>query len=461
MELAQWGTAEASELKWLDVPPQVALKQARQLLISLGLLNDQYQLTLLGKQAHQFGLDPRIASMLAQSLRCEEPMFQTAVLVAALIEEPERNTVDLQDSLYRLKQGFHQKSRAIVKRAEQLASKCDKSFMLNRVKEQFVAVVLCLAFPDRIAQSRSIGCGKFVLSNGHGAEIDESHSLSDSDYLVAVDLMRGQQNASRIFSAAGLDIELLQQHCPSLFSQQESVEWSESKGRLIAEEQLKIGMLVIKRKPLPKLDNQKMTDALLNYVKQKGLSVLNWTQSASELLIRIRCGAEWLPEKQWPLMDDESLLDDLETWLAPYMVGVTSLKGLKNIDLVQALSAYLGWPLNNEIDQWLPVSHVLPTGTKKRIRYEVGREPILSVRMQEIFGEKASPLIALGKKKVVLELLSPAQRPLQVTQDLASFWAGSYKEVQKEMKGRYPKHVWPDDPATHTATSKTKRQFNR
>ncbi|MGF1696685.1 ATP-dependent helicase HrpB [Vibrio lamellibrachiae] len=465
MELAQWGTAEINELKWLDTPPQVSMDQARQLLRSLGLMNEQYQLTGLGKKAHQFGLEPRIASMLAKSLQYDDAFFQTAVVVAALIEEPERNTLDLQDSLYRLKQGSHQKSRAILKRAEQLASKCKQRFAIHLVEERYVAVVLSLAFPDRIAQSRSARSGKFILSNGHGAEIDQSHSLSDCDYIVAIDLMRSQhhstQSATRIFLAVELDIDLLQQSFSSLFVHQEIVEWNDSKGRLIAEKQLKLGDLIVSRKELTTLDKQKMTNALLNYVKQKGLSVLNWTKSADELLTRIRCGANWLPEKGWPKMDDESLLDDLDSWLAPYMSGITSVKGLKSIDLVQVLQAHLGWPLNQEIDQYLPVSHKLPTGSNKRIRYEVGSEPILSVRMQEIFGEKESPLIALGKKKIVLELLSPAQRPLQVTQDLASFWAGSYKEVQKEMKGRYPKHVWPDDPANHIATSKTKRQFNK
>ncbi|MCK6262368.1 ATP-dependent helicase HrpB [Vibrio sp. ZSDE26] len=461
MEMAQWGTAEVSDLKWLDIPPQVALKQARQLLVSLGLMNQQKQLTAAGKQAHQFGLEPRVASMLVRSLQGDEALFQTATVVAALIEDPERNTLDLQDSLYRLKQGTHQKSAAILRRAEQLARKCERAFILQRVDECLVAIALSFAFPDRIAQSRKLGSGKFILSNGHGAEIDASHSLSDAEYMVVIDLMRGQTNASRIFLAAKLDISLLQQYFASLFKTQDSVDWSDAKGRLIAEEQLTLGSLVISRKEIAKLDKQKMTEALLNYVKQKGLSVLNWTQSAEELLTRTRCAEAWLPEKAWPKMDEESLLYELDTWLAPYMVDVTSLKGLKNIDLVQALFARLGWPLNQEIDQLLPIKLTLPTGTNKRIRYEVGSEPILSVRMQELFGEKASPTIALGKKKVTLELLSPAQRPLQVTQDLASFWAGSYKEVQKEMKGRYPKHVWPDDPANHIATSKTKRQFNK
>ncbi|MGC9491610.1 ATP-dependent helicase HrpB [Vibrio genomosp. F10] len=460
MELAQWGAYEASELKWLDAPPDVALTQARQLLVSLELMNDQRQLTSLGKQAHQFGLEPRIASMLVKSLQGDEALFQTAIIVAALIEEPERNILDLQDSLYRLKQGSHQKARTILKRADQLAAKCQQRFSLPRVEERFVAIALSLAFPDRVAQARTIGSGKFVLANGHGAEVDQAHSLSDSEYLVAIDLMRSQHNSSRIFLAVELDIRLLQQQFPSMFVAQEVVEWNENKGRLIGEEQVKLANLVITRQPLTQLDKQKMTEALLGYVKQKGLSVLNWSQSANDLLVRIRCGAAWLPDLSWPAMDEASLLKELDVWLAPYMVGVTSLKGLKGIDLVPVLLARLGWPLSKEIDQYLPVSHQLPTGTKKRIRYEVGCEPILSVRMQEIFGEHDSPVIANGQKKIVLELLSPAQRPLQVTQNLASFWAGSYKEVQKEMKGRYPKHVWPDDPANHVATRKTKRHFN-
>jgi ATP-dependent helicase HrpB len=155
-----------------------------------------------------------------------------------------------------------------------------------------------------------------------------------------------------------------------------------------------------------------------------------------------------------------SLLANLDGWLEPYLNGISSVKGLAKVDLAAALLAYIGWPLNQEIEQWLPTHYQVPTGSKKKIRYQQGQEPVLSVRMQEVFGEQASPEIAQGRKRLVLELLSPAQRPLQVTRDLASFWAGAYKEVQKEMKGRYPKHVWPDNPATHVATTKTKRQLN-
>lgn len=159
-------------------------------------------------------------------------------------------------------------------------------------------------------------------------------------------------------------------------------------------------------------------------------------------------------------MDDASLLSELEQWLEPYMAHVATVKDLAKINLCEALNARLGWPLNQQLDEWLPKHYTLPTGTQQMIRYQQGANPVLSVRMQEMFGEQSSPTVAQGRVKLTLELLSPARRPLQVTQDLAGFWAGAYKEVQKEMKGRYPKHVWPDDPATHQATNKTKRQLH-
>lgn len=232
------------------------------------------------------------------------------------------------------------------------------------------------------------------------------------------------------------------------------------KGRLVAERQIKLGQLVIKREVMPSPGKEKMTQALLTYVRRQGLQSLNWTPAATNLLERIRCAVAWLPEQAWPSFDEAGLLDNLEMWLEPYMSSVSSVKDLTKVNLIEALNARLGWPLNQNIDEWLPEEYHLPTGSKKRIRYQFGQEPVLSVRMQEVFGESGSPTVALGRKRMVLELLSPAQRPLQVTSDLAAFWAGSYKEVQKEMKGRYPKHVWPDDPANHVATTKTKRQLN-
>ncbi|EJG1872793.1 TPA: ATP-dependent helicase HrpB [Vibrio parahaemolyticus] len=460
MELAFWGTTDIHELKWLDIPSAVALQQAKQLLFSLGLITEQGQLTAEGKQAHDLGVEPRAAAMLIKSQSHSDKMVNVALAAVALIEEPERNVTNIAHSLHRWLSGSHPKKSLLLKRAQSLAHKLDTTFSLREVDEDALPLVLSLAFPDRIAQQRANQFGRFALANGHGAECRPDDMLGGCEYLVAIDLMRSHSNSSQIHLACELDVNILQTTFDSLFSTKEVVDWDEKKGRLVAEKQRKLGQLVIERVSLPNPGKEKMTQALLTYVRRQGLSSLNWTPTAESLLERIRCAVDWLPEQAWPMFDEASLLDSLDEWLEPYMTSVASVKDLSKINLVEALNARLGWPLNQHLDEWLPEHYQLPTGTKKRIRYQHGHEPVLSVRMQEVFGESTSPTVALGRKRLVLELLSPAQRPLQVTSDLAAFWNGSYKDVQKEMKGRYPKHVWPDDPANHVATTKTKRQLN-
>ncbi|HCE4764851.1 ATP-dependent helicase HrpB [Vibrio parahaemolyticus] len=460
MELAFWGTTDIHELKWLDIPSAAALQQAKQLLFSLGLITEQGQLTAEGKQAHDLGVEPRAAAMLIKSQSHSDKMVNVALAAVALIEEPERNVTNIAHSLHRWLSGSHPKKSLLLKRAQSLAHKLDTTFSLREVDEDALPLVLSLAFPDRIAQQRANQFGRFALANGHGAECRPDDMLGGCEYLVAIDLMRSHSNSSQIHLACELDVNILQTTFDSLFSTEEVVDWDEKKGRLMAEKQRKLGQLVIERVSLPNPGKEKMTQALLTYVRRQGLSSLNWTLAAESLLERIRCAVDWLPEQAWPMFDEASLLDSLDEWLEPYMTSVASVKDLSKINLVEALNARLGWPLNQHLDEWLPEHYQLPTGTKKRIRYQHGHEPVLSVRMQEVFGESTSPTVAIGRKRLVLELLSPAQRPLQVTSDLAAFWNGSYKDVQKEMKGRYPKHVWPDDPANHVATTKTKRQLN-
>ncbi|EJM7849724.1 ATP-dependent helicase HrpB [Vibrio parahaemolyticus] len=460
MELAFWGTTDIHELKWLDIPSAAALRQAKQLLFSLGLITEQGQLTAEGKQAHDLGVEPRAAAMLIKSQSHSDKMVNVALAAVALIEEPERNVTNIAHSLHRWLSGSHPKKSLLLKRAQSLAHKLDTTFSLREVDEDALPLVLSLAFPDRIAQQRANQFGRFALANGHGTECRPDDMLGGCEYLVAIDLMRSHSNSSQIHLACELDVNILQTTFDSLFSTKEVVDWDEKKGRLVAEKQRKLGQLVIERVSLPNPGKEKMTQALLTYVRRQCLSSLNWTPAAESLLERIRCAVDWLPEQAWPMFDEASLLDSLDEWLEPYMTSVASVKDLSKINLVEALNARLGWPLNQHLDEWLPEHYQLPTGTKKRIRYQHGHEPVLSVRMQEVFGESTSPTVALGRKRLVLELLSPAQRPLQVTSDLAAFWNGSYKDVQKEMKGRYPKHVWPDDPANHVATTKTKRQLN-
>ncbi|WP_210472505.1 ATP-dependent helicase HrpB [Vibrio crassostreae] len=460
-ELTQWGAASADELQWLDIPPQASVEQAKQLLQSLDILDSNGQFTALGKLAQRLGLEPRIASMLIKAQQNGQALLNAAIVAAALLEEPERNVTDIQHSLHRLKQRKHSKNSVVMQRAKSLASKLNHHLDLSQADESLLPLVLCFAFPDRIAQVRSATSSAFRLANGHGAEVRDDDPLANNDYIVVIDLMRSTGRASQIFLATAVDIALLEEAFPNLFVCSDYADWDEKRGRLVAEQRVSLGKLIISTKALPEPDSNQASQALLNYVARCGLDRLHWTPSAKQLVERVRCAGLWMPEHDWPAMDNASLVEHIDEWLSPYLNGVKSAKGLASVSVEQALSAYLGWPLNQEIDQWLPTHYVMPTGSKKTIRYQYQSEPVISVRMQEVFGEQDSPLIAQGGKKVVLELLSPAQRPLQITQDLAGFWAGAYKEVQKEMKGRYPKHPWPDDPANHVATTKTKRQLNR
>ncbi|MEZ9574362.1 ATP-dependent helicase HrpB [Vibrio sp. 10N.261.55.F4] len=460
-ELTQWGAASADELQWLDVPPKASIGQAKQLLQTLELLDDNGQFTALGKQVQRLGLEPRIASMLVKAQQGGPALLNVAIVAAALLEEPERNVTDIQHSLHRLKQRKHSKNSVVMQRAKSLASKLNHHLDLSQADESLLPLVLCFAFPDRIAQVRSATSSAFLLANGHGAEVRDDDPLANNNYIVVIDLMRSTGRASQIFLATAVDIAQLEAEFPKLFVRSDYADWDEKRGRLVAEQRVSLGKLIISTKALPDPDANQASQALLNYVARCGLDLLNWTASAKQLVERVRCAELWMPEHDWPAMDDASLIEHLDEWLSPYLNGIKSAKGLSSVSIEQALSAYLGWPLNQEIDQWLPTHYLMPTGSKKAIRYQYQSEPVISVRMQEVFGEQDSPLIAQGRKKVVLELLSPAQRPLQITQDLAGFWAGAYKEVQKEMKGRYPKHPWPDDPANHVATTKTKRQLNR
>lgn len=458
LELAQWGCHDATELNWLDTPPSIGLNQARSLLQSLHLLDDKHQLTIFGQRAYSLGVEPRMAAALLQAQARSPQWLMTAIALVALLEEPERNVTDIQHSLLRFKQGRHARQSLLQQRTRSLADKCHIAWKRDGIDESLLPLVAALAFPDRLAR-QSAG-HHYTLANGHGAALRDDDPLARHEWLVVMDLMRGQSQRSQIWLAAGVDINALEQALPDLLHEQEQVEWDEVRGRLSAQRQTRLGELVVRSQDLARPSEEQMTAALLNYIRRHGLSVLPWNDDAYRLQARVCCAAEWLPEEAFPAMDEASLLAELELWLAPYMSGIHSVAQLTTLPILQALQARLGWNENQQLDEWLPTHWTLPTGSRKALRYQVGQPPMLSVRMQEVFGEQDSPLIAKGRQRVVLELLSPAQRPLQVTADLAGFWAGSYKEVQKEMKGRYPKHVWPDDPANHTATTKTKRQLH-
>lgn len=355
---------------------------------------------------------------------------------------------DLGVAFSRHQPAWEQRSQQLLKRLNVRNGEADASR---------IAPLLAQAFADRIARRRSLD-GRYQLANGMGAALDADDALGRHEWLIAPLLLQGSASPdARILLALPLDIDALIQRCPELLHQSDTIEWDEAQGTLKAWRRLRIGELTVKVQPLAKPSEEELHLAMLNGIRDKGLNVLNWTPAAEQLRLRLHCAAKWLPEYDWPAVDDRTLLDTLENWLLPHMSGVHSLRGLKSLDVHQALNGVLDYSLQLRLVSSLPTHYTVPTGSRIAIRYHDDNPPALAVRMQEMFGEARTPTIAEGRVPLVLELLSPAQRPLQITQDLAAFWQGSYRDVQKEMKGRYPKHVWPDDPANTAPTRRTKK----
>lgn len=458
MELAQWGCRSASDLHWLDLPPEPALNKARTLLVALGAMDKAGRLTEMGISIQQLGVEPRHAVMLLLAKQHGGPAVATAAMLVALLEEPLRgnNNPDLHFQLNLVENAKLPQKKVYLKRAGNLLAKLGADKEVLKVDSEWVAPLLAAGFPDRIALSRGKD-SRYQLSNGQGAMMMPDEPLADEELLVVADIVKTHRGDSRIFSAVPVQLVELQHVLPHLFVWREWLDWDDKKGRLTAEKHLCCGKLVLERQSMGEPDPNKASEALLNAILRKGLEALPWSKAASELLIRARCAAEWLPELEIPAMDDQTLLAEADEWLLPYMTGMKTLKALERLDLVATLEARLGWDKKRKLDDELPTHYTVPTGSRYAIRYQQGQAPVLAVKLQEMFGEKSSPLIANGKVALVLELLSPAQRPLQITRDLAAFWKGAYREVQKEMRGRYPKHPWPDDPGNHIPTKKTKK----
>ncbi|EPF5113350.1 ATP-dependent helicase HrpB [Yersinia enterocolitica] len=449
LELLNWGCQDAAQLSWLDLPPQTALGVARDLLRRLGAIDSQGQLTGTGRSMANLGCEPRLAAMLCFAAGQCPDALATAALLAAILEEPPRSgQIDLHDWLSRPQPHWQRRAKQLVQRI---------NARVGVVDSDLAGQLLALAYPDRIAQQRGQD-GRYLLANGMGAAMAQDEALSRAPWLVAASLLQSNSGPdARILLALPIEVEQLAKQLPHLVEEQTAVEWDEDKGTLRTWRRWQIGRLTLRAQPLAKPSDEALQFALLNWVREQGLQILNWDENAEQLRTRLQCASRWLPEEQWPAVDDDNLLGKLELWLQPSLSGVRDLRGLRQVNIAEALTRLLSWQLRQRLDTELPTHYTVPTGSRLPIRYYVDRPPILAVRLQEVFGEQHSPMLANGRVAVVLELLSPAHRPLQITGDLAAFWQGAYREVQKEMKGRYPKHVWPDDPANTRPTRRTKK----
>jgi ATP-dependent helicase HrpB len=319
-------------------------------------------------------------------------------------------------------------------------------------------VVLALAYPDRIAQRQTGSDARYVLTNGRGACFINPDPLGSEPYLVIADLDAGSQWA-RIDLAAPLALDDIEQLYRKQIVESEAVTWDARLQSVRASRQRRLGALILSEQALSKPDPSLIAGALLDGVRQRGLATLAWTPELQHWRTRVQFLRRMDgPNSVWPDLSDETLLRTLDEWLAPYVDGITTLERIQRLDLAQPLHALLTWEQQRDLDRLAPTHLTVPSGSKIRIEYDTPDLPVLAVRLQEMFGCKETPRVVGGKVPVMLHLLSPAKRPVQVTKDLASFWANAYQEVRKELRGRYPKHHWPDDPLAALPTAKTKKR---
>ncbi|WP_272575451.1 ATP-dependent helicase HrpB [Providencia sp. PROV273] len=454
LSLLQWGCHDAAQLNWLTLPPKPAISSAKNLLGKLGAIDAAGKLTPFGQQMAALGSSVRTAAMLCKAQHCQnQSVIQLAALLVAIIEEPPRQQdADLRYCIERPTEGWCK--RASVLCEQRVSSIIGKQ---DALISEWLPTLLATAFPDYIAKSRD-NQQRYQLANGLGAILNESDRLSGSPWLIVVALWQPENMAdARISLAYPVDIDRLQADCPSLFNKQETVEWDEQKGTLLAWKRLQCGQLVVKSERLSNPDNTEIRYALVYWLKQNGLQQLNWQENALQLCIRCTLAKQYFPDINLPDFDEAALLDSLDEWLEPYLDGITNKQKLQQIDLASLLVNRLDWQQQQWLERMFPVTYRAPSSHDVSIHYALDKPPVIAIRMQEMYGEKANPTVAQGKITVTVSLLSPAMRPLQITQDLGAFWQGSYKEIQKEMKGRYPKHLWPDDPVNTAPTRQTKK----
>jgi ATP-dependent helicase HrpB len=468
LDLAEWGVLDERDLSWLDPPPTGSLAQARDLLRQLGALDERGALTAHGRRLAHVTVHPRLAHMIVRAVSLG--WGPSACDLAALLSErdilqggPEWRNADLRVRIEALQGTRDRSAGATVNRAA-----CDR---IRRASEQWrrqlhltsssgggndhLGILLAFAYPDRIAQRIPGSDGRYRLANGRGASFHTVQGLSQDEYLVVAQL-DGSGDWARILLAAPVTIEALQQYGAERIRSVDLLEWDDRSETVRARRQRRLGQLVLDDRALHDPDQEQVTAALIVGIRRAGPACLPWTQELQHWRARILFLHRI--DNAWPDLSDEVLLSTLEEWLGPFLTGLTSLAQVRRLDLLPPLDSLLNRQQRQALDRLAPTHLVVPSGSRIRVDYEQGDVPVLAVRLQELFGCRETPLIAGGTVPVMVHLLSPAGRPVQVTKDLASFWRSAYQEVKKELRGRYPRHHWPDDPLTAQPTSRTKKR---
>ncbi len=478
VQLLAWGVDSPSELAWLDTPPAGSFAQSVAMLEVLGAVfktdSGSYQLSPHGLRIAQMPLHPRLAHMLLVS--CDIDALDTASLLASLLSERNplaKGSTEIAGSLAVLKgdmpcppghKGWFKRTWKQAKRYRALALEVHQAakFNVNVAKSEVLGVLLASAYPDRIARLRSKSDGtQYQMANGRSAILSTSDSLAGEQWLAVAEVGgRVGETSDRIYSATSLMPENFEGALSSLVHLTDHVCWDDRSGKFVAEQRRVIGKITLSALPLDDVPEDARFSALLSVVRKNGLGILPWTKNLLQWHARVQLLHDTEPDPgaiRWPDLSDEALLATLEQWLRPYLAPVVRIEDFQKLDLKAMLHALLPWPLPLELERLAPERLVVPSGSNIAVDYTQS-PPVLEVKLQEMFGCEETPCVAAGRVPLLIHLLSPARRPLQITQDLAGFWRTSYQDVKKEMKGRYPKHPWPDDPLGAEATRYTKRR---
>jgi ATP-dependent helicase HrpB len=462
---------EPADIPLPTLPNADAYNRARTLLTELGALDAHGRVTALGREMAGLGLHPRLAA-LALAGRNHQPdargksLASCACALAAILSEDDplrsqpgepQSDIGLRLALWNNAESRRGVWERLKQLARQLAQRMHLKLDDSEVDHPEAGALLAQAFPDRVAQRRAESRSRYLLANGRGMQLGPGDSLAKHDYLVVLDT-GGQGNEPRISLAASVSLDELRDTLATHIRNDNSISWNETRGAIEVEQRECLGALVLRRERLPKPWPEAATAHFLAVVRERGIARLHWREAAEQLRGRL----QWLhgraPER-WPAVSDEALLASLEQWLGPFLNDVYSLAALEQVNLHAALLSLLEWPQQQALEREAPASWPLPTGRDVAIDYAHPAGPLLSARLTEFYGLKNTPALP-GGQKLLIELLSPANRPIQLTADLAQFWVGSYREVAKEMRGRYPRHYWPEDPANAQATARTKKYMD-
>ena len=448
LAIAAWGESHPGRLPWLAPPPALSLIQARELLQELDALDENGSITPHGRALAALPCHPRVAQML---LKADTPELKAlAADLAALLEE--------KDPLDTPEAGVYIRLKAL--RDARQSRREGRWSRISRIAEQYRKMVrvpvddsdpdpfeagalLAAAYPERIAKAWKDGVGRFCLAGGDLAAVDPSDPLASSEWLAVGSLHATPGGVGRIFLAAPLGASDLKPY----IRRRDVIAWDSRQGSVAARRESRVGQLAVSSQPLSDVSREEIVKVICEAARKEGMSMLDFSDDVQNLQRRVAAVAAWHPELELPDLSTETVLDHASEWLPPFIGKATSAAELKRIDLCAALWSLLTWPQQQAVDRLAPSHITVPTGSRIRVEYRQGADaPIVRVRLQECFGLLDTPRVDDGKRPVLMELLSPGFKPVQLTSDLRSFWEGTYFEVRKELKRRYPKHAWPDDP---------------